>query len=301
MRPDQLLKLGLCALFIGLSSCKNAEKETETHKQEIVNESNKLPRGLALYTLREAMAADPEGTLKRVADIGYDAIEAAGYQDGRFYGMKPAEFKSYLDSLGIDPLSTHMGGISLENADTQIADAKAAGFRYLVIPVPPMGHFTHSEEEGMGMSPEVEEVASIMEQIGKRAQKAGLQVLYHNHDFEFRPNAEGIVPMDYFIEHIDPQAVKFQLDLYWIIKAGKEPSEYFAKAPGRFVAWHLKDMDSLGRFAPVGTGSIDFETIVGQKESSGMQFYFVEQDATFGQDPFEAIALSYANLEDLGL
>lgn len=261
-----------------------------------------LLKGLALYTVRDAMADDPRETLARIAQIGYNSIEAAGYEDGRFYGMPPAEFKSLLDSLGIEPLSTHLSSITLDNADTLIAHSLEAGFEYLVIPIPPMGHFIPgTDSTGMAMSEDVEAVAKIIDEIGMKGKEAGIQVLYHNHDFEFRPNARGLIPMDYFIEHTDPEAVKFELDLYWVTRAGKSPGEYFEKAPGRFVAWHVKDMDAEGRFAPVGTGSIDFGEIVALREASGMKCYFVEQDQTFGKDVFAEITTSFNNLDDLGL
>lgn len=301
MRNPILPGLAIALCLVGLSSCKDRSNSSNMPDEVAESPVKTMHRGLALYTLRDQMAKDPRGTLARIADLGYTAVEAAGYENGTFYGMEPVEFRQLLDSLGLVPLSTHMSGITLENADRQIADSKAAGFANLVIPIPPMGHFTYSPEAGMGMSGEVEVVADIIDQIGKKAKAEGIQLLYHNHDFEFRPNDKGVIPMDYFIEHTDSEAVKFQLDLFWIIKAGKDPADYFAKAPGRFVAWHVKDMDSLGRFAPVGTGTIDFKRIVGMKEQSGLQFYFVEQDATFGQDPFEAVATSLSNLDGLGL
>jgi sugar phosphate isomerase/epimerase len=91
------------------------------------------------------------------------------------------------------------------------------------------------------------------------------------------------------------------MDLYWMTKAGADPISYFEKYPGRFKAWHVKDMDKQGRFAPVGKGSIDFKRILAQKELSGMQYYFVEQDMTFdGLDPLEAIKISKAGIEEIG-
>ncbi len=300
--PTKTLRLLLLGVIVaGLTACNQGKKQTDEPKETAVNSEQRIPRGLALYTVRDEMERDPRGTLAEVARIGYKAIEAAGYKDGLFYGMEPGDFKTYLDSLGIEPLSTHMSEITLDNADTLIADSKEAGFSYLVIPVPPMGHFTYSPEKGMGMSSEVETVADIINQLGKKCQDAGIQLLYHNHDFEFMANENGVVPMDYFIAHTDPEAVRFELDLYWITRAGQDPARYFSKAPGRFVAWHIKDMDSLGRFAPVGTGTIDFEALVGMREQSGMKFYFVEQDQTFEQSPMDAIEISYSNLEDIGL
>ena len=258
--------------------------------------------GATLYTVRDLMEDDPRGVLKQLADLGYVNIEATNYSDGKFYGMGPAEFKSYLEQLGLVPLSVHQGGVTLENADQLIADSKAAGFRYFVIPVPPMGHFGFNREtRSMFMSGTVEEVADIINQIGAKCKAAGIKLLYHNHDFELKPNEAGVVPLQYFLEHTDPEVVNFQMDLYWMERAGADPLEYFEKYPGRFKIWHVKDMDSQGRFAPVGTGSIDFKRILAEKEQSGMQYYIVEQDRTFdGQQPMEALKISFENLKEIG-
>ncbi len=259
--------------------------------------------GATLYTVRNEMKADPKGTLKELAAMGFVNIEATEYDKGTFYGMRPAEFRDYLTGLGLVPLSVHQGGVTLENADRLIADSKAAGFRYFVIPVPPMGHFHFDPEtRTMSMSGTVEEVTAILNEIGEKCRDAGIELLYHNHDFEMKPNERGIVPLQYFLEHTDPDVVNFQMDLYWVTKAGANPLEYFEKYPGRFKIWHVKDMDSQGRFAPVGTGQIDFGRILEGKAQSGMAYYIVEQDMTFdGQKPMEALKVSFENLEGIGL
>lgn len=258
--------------------------------------------GMTLYTVREDMKNNPKEVLQKVADIGYKYIEATGYEDGKFYGMTPVEFKNYLAEIGLVPVSTHHGGVTLENADQMIADVKAAGFKYFVIPIPPMGHFKYNaEKREMNMSEDLEELVSIFNTIGKKCSDAGLELLYHNHNFEFVPNSKGIVPMDYFLEHVDPDHVNFQLDLYWITKAGADPLAYFEKHPGRFKIWHVKDMDDQGRFAPVGEGNIDFAKILAKKEQSGMEYYIVEQDMTFdGLKPMEAIKISHEGLKKFG-
>ncbi len=98
--------------------------------------------GLALYTLRDDLSVALEKTLKQVSDEGYAYIEAASYNDGEFYGLSPEDFKSLLASMNLKPVSTHQGSVTLDNADQMIADVKAAGFTYFVVPVPPMGMFT---------------------------------------------------------------------------------------------------------------------------------------------------------------
>lgn len=258
--------------------------------------------GLALYTLRDDMGTNAKATLQAVADNGYKYIEAAGYEDGKFYGMTPEEFKSTLKSLGLKPISTHQGTVTLENADQMMADVKAAGFKYFVIPVPPMGMFEFNREKmSMGMKGSVQELADILNTLGQKAKKAGLKLLYHNHDFEFKKNEEGIIPIDYLLENLDPKYVNFQMDLYWVTKAGANPIAYFNKYPGRFKIWHVKDIDAQGRFAPVGQGSINFANILDNKELSGMKYYMVEQDMTFdGLKPLEAIKISHEGLKKFG-
>ena len=284
------------ALALGFLSCSPA-----TTSEENVLETNNQIGGLALYTLRDSMAINPKATLKAVADAGYAYVESADYAEGKFYGMTPAEFKSTLDSLGLTAISAHMGMVTLENADQLIADVKAAGVSYFVIPVPPMGMFTFDPATQMlGMNGTADELVSIMNAIGEKCHQAGLKLLYHNHDFEFKPLADGTVIEEVLLEKCNPEWVNFQMDLYWVTKAEANALTYFEKYPGRFKAWHVKDMDQEGKFAPVGTGTIDFKSILAQKEKSGMEFYLVEQDQTFGLDPMEAIKISHKGLIDLG-
>ena len=257
--------------------------------------------GIALYTLRDTMGKDPRAVLEAVAELGYEYIEAAGYSEGKYYGMEPAEFKAMLDEVGLKPMSSHQSSMTRENAKTEIADAKEAGFQYIVIPVPPEGLFTYNPaSQSLGMTGTVANASDIINAIAAEASAQGMKALYHNHDFEFRENEEGIVPIDYFIENSDPKDLNFQMDLYWVTKAGADPVDYFEKYPGRFKAWHVKDIDDQGRFAPVGTGSIDFERILAAKEQSGMEFYLVEQDATFNETPMEAIEISHEGLKEIG-
>jgi sugar phosphate isomerase/epimerase len=286
----------LLGLSLGIFSCGPAT-ETSTTDTEVSTNFG----GLALYTVRDSMASNPKATLMAVADAGYAYVESADYAEGKFYGMTPAEFKSTLDSLGLTAISAHMGMVTLENADQLIADVKAAGITYFVIPVPPMGMFTVDPATNtLGMKGTADELVTIMNNIGEKCHKAGLKLLYHNHDFEFMPLADGTIIEDVLLEKCNPEWVNFQMDLYWVTKANANALTYFEKYPGRFKAWHVKDMDQEGKFAPVGTGTIDFKSILAQKEKSGMEFYLVEQDQTFGLDPMEAIKISHKGLVDLG-
>ena len=257
--------------------------------------------GLALYTVREEMSKNPKAVLEKVAEAGYAYVEAAGYKDGKYYGMQPGQFKKTLEARGLIPMSTHQPTVTLENADQLIADAKEAGFRYFVIPVPPEGHYTRDPETNKRqMDQDLGPLVEMLNSIGKKCNASGLQLLYHNHDFEYEKNAQGIVPIEYLIENCDPEYVNFQMDLYWVTKASADPIAYFTRYPGRFKSWHVKDMDKDGRFAPVGTGTINFKRILEKKKLSGMEFYLVEQDRTFETEPLEAIKISHKGLINLG-
>ncbi|SDD17173.1 Sugar phosphate isomerase/epimerase [Algoriphagus faecimaris] len=301
MKKSSIWNLALAmTISLGVAACGSSSSNEENSETEVTeNQEPERLGGLALYTVRDAMAEDPKATLQKVADAGYAYVEAAGYADGQFYGMEPAEFKSYLESLGLAPKSTHMGGVNLENADEQIAATKAAGFEYFVIPVPPMGMFTFGPD-GMGMKGTKEELVNILTTLGEKCTAAGLKLLYHNHDFEFKPMEDGTILTDYILENTDPAHVNYQMDLFWVTKAGADPLAYFEKYPGRFKAWHVKDMNDEGNFAPVGTGNIDFARILAEKDKSGMAYYLVEQDQTFGLDPMEAIKISHQGITEIG-
>ena len=305
MRRLSIVVVAAALAALALAACTEKVVVRESSSAASPRTAKSDPRargGLALYTLRDTMARDPREVLKEVADMTYAYIEAAGYEDGRFYGMPPGTFRRYLEQVGLRPVSTHMGMVTLENLDRLIADTKEAGFTYFVIPVPPMGAFAYDPEtQAMSMSQDVETVMANLNRIAARCAEAGLQCLYHNHDFEFRPDAEGRVPMEYFLEHSDPTQLNFELDLYWATRAGADPVDYFDRYPGRFKAWHVKDMDEEGRFAPVGAGKIDFARILDAREQSGMEVYFVEQDETFdGQTPLQAVRESRRALQELG-
>ena len=291
-------------LLIGTISCKEKTAKDTTSKDvdtEVEMAESKFG-GLALYTVRDAMGVDAKATLKSVADAGYQNIEAAGYADGKFYNMTPEEFKSYLKELNLNPISTHQGSVTLENADAMMEDVKAAGFEYFVVPIPPMGLFKYDQAtSSMSMTGGAKNLAKILDTLGEKAHAAGLKLLYHNHDFEFKKDADGIVPIDYLLENCNPEWVNFQMDLFWVTKAEADPLAYFEKYPGRFKMWHVKDMDEEGRFAPVGKGTIDFGKILAAKEKSGMKYYLVEQDKTFDSlQPLEAIKISHEGLKQFG-
>jgi len=292
----------IAALSITFSSCNQTPKQESS---KIEQSQNHQFGGLQLYTLRNDIGQNGENlesVLKAVADAGYQNIEAAGYSNGTYYGLTPAEFREVLKKYNLNPISSHQGTITFENAEQELADAIAVGFKYIVIPVPPMGMFTFNPEtQTIGMKGGAKELTEVINTLGEQAHQAGIELLYHNHHFEFTTDDEGIKIYDYLVENSNPEYVNFEMDLYWVEVAKESQVAYFEKYPGRFKLWHVKDMDDQGRFAPVGEGHIDFTTITKNAETSGMLYYFVEQDQTFNHTPLEAIKISHEGLKKFGL
>ncbi|WP_310395372.1 sugar phosphate isomerase/epimerase [Hymenobacter sp.] len=257
--------------------------------------------GLQLYTVRDAMAKDPAGTLAQLAKIGYNSVEGATYTGTqKFYGMAPRVFADLLKQHGLIMPSSHyrLGeeltngapvlGTMLHNWDRAVDDAAAAGVQYMVcayLSEPERGNLDHYKY-----------VADQLNKAGERCKKAGLQLCYHNHDFEFVPQ-DGQLPYDLLLA-TDPQLVQMELDLYWVTKAGRDPLALFKQHPGRFPLWHVKDMDRTPQqsFTEVGNGSIDFKKIFAQARPAGLAYFFVEQDATPGS-PFDSVAKSLAYIK----
>jgi sugar phosphate isomerase/epimerase len=308
MKSTKLNTILSFALVIALGfsnwSCNNSPKQEAKSEIAHAHDDNRFG-GLQLYTLRNDIGQNGENlesVLKAVADAGYKNIEAAGYNQGKYYGLTPADFKSLLEKYHLNPISSHQGSITFENADQELADAIAVGFKYFVIPVPPMGMFTFNREtQTIGMEGGAKHLTEVINQLGEKAHAAGISLLYHNHHFEFTKDEEGIKVFDYLVENSNPDHVNFEMDLYWVEVAKESHVDYFKKYPGRFKLWHVKDMDDQGRFAPVGEGHIDFKTITENAATSGMEYYFVEQDQTFNHTPFEAIKISHEGLKKFGL
>lgn len=246
--------------------------------------------GLQLYTVRDKIKVDLKSTLEKVAKIGYNSVEAAGYNvtDGTFYGMAPKAFAELLRGLGMSFNSSHTV-FELDSAEKVIADAASAGVKYIIYPFLPDKF--RSNLDGWKAT------AEKFNKIGEIAKKNGIQFGYHNHAFEF-DKMEDQIPYDLLLSQTDPSLVTFEMDLYWVTKGGYNPVDYFKKYPGRFQLWHAKDMTKTDDmfFAPVGSGRIDFSSIFAEKKTAGMKYFFVEQDSFKDLDAFESIEMSYKYL-----
>lgn len=230
--------------------------------------------GVQIYSVRTELEKDFSGTLKELSEIGFSNIEAYGLSlDGQMYGMAPSAYKAEVEKYGMNLVSSHSTYFTVEDAPKMIAAAKEAGLKYLVIP------YLADELRG-----DYDAVAENLNQVGAMFKEAGIGFGYHNHDFEFMPLEDGRIPLEILIEGTDPENVEFELDLYWVVKAGVDPKEVIEKYQGRFSAFHVKDSDQELNQTTVGKGIIDFESILQKSDVSGMKYYFVEDERT--DDPF---------------
>ena len=239
--------------------------------------------GLQLYSLRNEMAADFEGTLKKVAELGYKEMQFAGY-----HGRSPEHVRRLLDQLGLTSPAAHVSlNIVREDLEKQIDIARELGQKYIVIPSIPADERTLSHYENH---------AKTLNEAGKKCKEAGLTVAYHNHSFEFEMQNNKI-GYDYLLSLTDPNLVSFELDLYWAVNADVDPISIFKKHPGRFPMVHVKDRNAQGQMVDVGRGIINFSEIFSHSDTAGIKHYFVEHD--YPDDGINSIAYSFNALSNI--
>jgi sugar phosphate isomerase/epimerase len=239
------------------------------------------------------MKADLPGTLANVATIGYKEVEFAGY-----FGKTPAEIRDLLSKNGLTSPSTHVPIELMRSGWPKVLDdARQIGHQWVVIPWLP-------EAERGGLDG-WKRLAAEFNTAARAARDAGLRFAYHNHDFELTPipaagaaGAAPAIPLDVLLAETDPSLVDFEMDLYWVVKGGGNPSSYLARFENRFPLVHVKD--SAGppshTMTEVGKGSIDFARIFADGDKS-IKHFFVEHDQP--SDPMGSIRTSYNYLHAL--
>ena len=236
--------------------------------------------GVQLYSIRSLIGNDKgaefKDLLKELADMGYTAVEAAGYADGKLYGLTPEEYKAAVTEAGLKPLSSHVShGLTdeqLESGDFSealpwwdqcIAAHKAAGMEYLVTPW--MGRQTSLKH--------LKTYCDYFNAIGRKCADAGLKFGYHNHSYEFE-KVEDTVPFDFILENTDPECVFLQMDVFWVVMGQASPVDYFKRYPGRFKTMHIKDDKELGQ-----SGMVGFDAIFENAGTAGLEYIIVEVES----------------------
>lgn len=278
--------------------------------------------GLQLYTVADQLRTDFEGTIEKVAQIGYQQVEFAGYSN-----KTPEQVRALLDRHKLTSPSTHIGMDALRrDFDTQVHIAQIVGHEYITIPS--LGRI----ETPMNTVDAWKRIADECNTMGAKLKSRGLKLAFHSHSGEFVNVGGGKTGMDVFITETDASVFNFQMDLGWARVASQDPVAWFKKYPDRFCMWHVKDFESLkvaqdretislrnaaaatprapnaappapqpGRPCPVGSGDIDFKPIIAEWKVSGMRYFFVEQDGAAGWPggSLASITTSYQTLRKL--
>ena len=274
-----------------------------------------MPVGLQLYTLQDDLAIDFDATLRKVASIGYTEVELPG-----LFGRTPVELRSVLADAGLRCRSAHLVFLGQQGIESNIAAALELGLDYLVAPIPwkrdtssvqpdPAGG-PHAFLIGMVNDLTLDDWkwnAELLNEVGEQVRMAGLQLLYHNHNFEFKSYG-GVIGYDEMLRLSDPGLVKVELDPGWIRIAGYDPMDYLARLGSRVRLLHIRDFKrgfrksttlslvSAPESAVAGAGDAGYDTLLELAHRAGVESYYVEREPAAGN--LEAIALDYAYLRD---
>ena len=277
----------LCILSCTIvTACAPAEQQQQQPKKEMA---------FQMYSVRD-LIGDPDkfaqnqaDVLKRLAEMGYTAVEAACYDNGKLYGMEPEEFKAAIEAAGLKVLSSHttrnLSDEEIQNRDftealkwwDQCIDAhKRAGCSYIVIP-------------WCNVPPTLEALKVICEfysEVGSRVNAAGMKLGYHNHSHEYQ-KVEDKVMLEYMLENTDPAKLFFEMDVYWTVRGQVAPVEMFKKYPGRFTLLHIKDDSEIGQ-----SGMVGFDAIFNNAETAGLKGWIVELEHASTPDIMAGMKMS---------
>lgn len=248
--------------------------------------------GIQLYTLRDLTKTDFLGTIRKVADMGYQAVEFAGY-----FGVPARELKAFIADCGLKAPSAHIGldfsDLSKMEAGLaqQIEYAQELGLEYIVTPYSPFSPVPTQDE--------LDRVISFLERAAHMVRDAGLRYGYHNHDFEFKlVNGKAII--DHMLERIPAGLMFAEFDLGWVHQGGSKPVDYINRYAGRVPLAHVKDFGDGRKDTEVGRGKVDFKSVFEVAEQAGIEYYIVEQEQ-FQGDPLESARISLEYFKNQGL
>ena len=271
------------ALFVGLLAFQQADAQSRRGNAPAQQQPKQM--NLQLYSIRdilgnaETYAKNHADVFKRLHEMGYTGVEAANYNDGKFYGVTPEQFRKDCEAAGLTPISSHasrnLNAGELANHDftealkwwdQAIKAHKAAGMKYLVSP---WCETPKTLKDG-------QTICDFYNEVGRRCRAAGLKFGYHTHAHEYQ-KVEGQVWIDYMMQHIDADNMFWQMDTYWAVMAQQGPVHYFKKYPGRFTMLHIKDIYELGE-----SGFVGFDAIFRNARLAGVEHYVVEMEGNDG-------------------
>jgi len=248
--------------------------------------------GLQLYSARDNLKEDIDGTFRKLVEFGYKRFEAFGYKDGKFFEKSPKEMKSFLADLGAQMTSSHTGMRLLNEEDNtaqweswkkNCSDAAEVGCKWIVQASYPTRQIQTIDD--------VKRLADQFNKCGEISRSCGLKFAFHNHHDEFHA-IEGQIPYDVMIENTDKNLVFYQIDTGHLLLGGYQCSDYIKKYPGRFPIWHLRDVDSEGKGTEFGKGLVDFESLFAVADMAVLEDYFVEQ-GQYNIMPLDALKHNY--------
>lgn len=248
--------------------------------------------GLQLYTLRADLPKDPKGILKQVSEFGYQQLEGYEGQQGLFWGMSNTEFKKYVEDLGMNFVSSHCN--INKDFETKAAQAGEIGMKYLICPY-------------LGAQKTIDEYKKAADKFnvcGDICKKNGLRFAYHNHGYSFTA-LDGVMPQDVMMENSNPDTVDFEMDMYWVVTAGADPLQWMKKYPNRFKLCHVKDRERNAKAGDpdascdLGTGSINYGSILQSAKKQGLEYFIVEQEKYAGTTPLKSAKAGAVYMQDL--
>ena len=248
--------------------------------------------GIQLYTLRDDMPKDPKGVLKKIAGFGYKQIESYEGPNGMFWGMSNIDFKKYMDDLGMKIVASH-ADIN-KDFEKKAAEASAIGMKYLICP-------------WLGPQKSMDDYKKAADNFNKKGEickSTGIRFAYHNHDYSFKP-IEGQLPQDVMMNNTDASLVDFELDMYWVATAGEDIEAWLKKYKNRFRLCHVKDRsktpgtNNSQNSVDLGTGSINWPSVLKTAKENGMKHFIVEQEYYAGTTPLKAVEVNAGYMKSL--
>jgi sugar phosphate isomerase/epimerase len=298
LRHAGLLSAGVFLTPAIISCSSNTETQEETTADTATETgagaaTASTALGLQLYSLRDQISKDVKGVIAKVAEAGYKKVETYGYsKENGFFGLQASAFSDLLKSHNLTTPSGHYGlddFIASGNTDmlnAYIEAANATGQTYITVPY--LGDKLRTSAD------DYKNVAAKLNQAAEICQKSNLKLAYHNHDFEFKQfgNTTGY---DILLQETDPELVKFEIDLYWAYRAEKDPAAMMEQHPGRFVMWHVKDMDKNDPKlnTEIGSGSIDYKSLFDKAHASAEHIFVEQENFAANMDPYQSIKQSH--------